>query len=357
MAVRDQRRQLADMRAMEEEGQRVEMRGNGKHFYGAGATPSMGLSQFRGGAKPRRQMKRHDMHRGGRCRQCGCDNDSSSDEDMEGAGVTDIFKGIVSGARGAVGAVGSLGSRLGKFVRPSYVPRPSAPLASQAANVAVDAAPLTSTALTTGIARPTLSPSQYASYFAAPGASLGSRLGALGSRLGKTVTTGRVATALALGVPLGMLGAYLSDTAQQSGDAGYYDDYSGDMLPPPIPSGPSGGPSDGPFGPGGPLGPLGPLGPEGPGGPGGPGGTGALPDEILAQLTRAQLAAYLQSGNLPRNMARKLVALAKRGSGKRAPAGRSDGRAARAQIVKRVMRERGVSLMQASSIVKQEGLY
>ena len=124
MAVRDQRRQLADMRAMEEEGQRVEMRGNGKHFYGAGATPSMGLSQFRGGAKPRRQMKRHDMRRGGRCRQCGCDNDSSSDEDMEGAGVADIFKGIVSGARGAVGAVGVIGQRfVGTLKRFNFDPK------------------------------------------------------------------------------------------------------------------------------------------------------------------------------------------------------------------------------------------
>jgi hypothetical protein len=35
----------------------------------------------------------------------------------------------------------------------------------------------------------------------------------------------------------------------------------------------------------------------------------------------------------------------------------SNGRSARAQIVAKVMRERGVSLPQASRIVKQEGLY
>jgi hypothetical protein len=48
-----------------------------------------------------------------------------------------------------------------------------------------------------------------------------------------------------------------------------------------------------------------------------------------------------------------------RGCGKkrRARAGASDGRRARAEIVRRVMAERGVKMIEASKIVKAEGLY
>jgi len=45
------------------------------------------------------------------------------------------------------------------------------------------------------------------------------------------------------------------------------------------------------------------------------------------------------------------------GKKKRAPAGPNDGRRKRAEIVRRVMQERGVSLPEASRIVKSEGLY
>lgn len=45
------------------------------------------------------------------------------------------------------------------------------------------------------------------------------------------------------------------------------------------------------------------------------------------------------------------------GRRRRAPAGANDGRRKRAEIVKRVMRERGVKMIEASSIVKREGLY
>jgi hypothetical protein len=38
-------------------------------------------------------------------------------------------------------------------------------------------------------------------------------------------------------------------------------------------------------------------------------------------------------------------------------AGASDGRAKRAMIVKKIMRERGVKMIEASKIVKAEGLY
>ena len=54
---REARKMLADARAVEEEAERANpVRGRGKKLLGAvkgaGATPSMGLSQFRGGAAP-----------------------------------------------------------------------------------------------------------------------------------------------------------------------------------------------------------------------------------------------------------------------------------------------------------------
>jgi hypothetical protein len=45
------------------------------------------------------------------------------------------------------------------------------------------------------------------------------------------------------------------------------------------------------------------------------------------------------------------------GKKRRAPAGASDGRRARAEIVRKVMAERGVKMIEASKIVKAEGLY
>jgi len=45
------------------------------------------------------------------------------------------------------------------------------------------------------------------------------------------------------------------------------------------------------------------------------------------------------------------------GRRRRAPAGPSDGRRKRAEVVKKVMRERGISMIEASKAVKSEGLY
>lgn len=47
----------------------------------------------------------------------------------------------------------------------------------------------------------------------------------------------------------------------------------------------------------------------------------------------------------------------KKGKGSRAPAGPSDGRRARAAIVKQVMAEQGLSMPEASKYVKDNGLY
>jgi len=67
--AREARRVLADSRAFEEQNVRQSLQG-GSRFIGAGATPSMGLSQFVGGG-------------GGNC-GCDCCRGSSSDEDMHG---------------------------------------------------------------------------------------------------------------------------------------------------------------------------------------------------------------------------------------------------------------------------------
>jgi hypothetical protein len=59
------------------------------------------------------------------------------------------------------------------------------------------------------------------------------------------------------------------------------------------------------------------------------------------------------------NQGAKSVGLGRRGCGKkrRAPASASDGRRKRADIVRKVMNERGISMIEASKIVKSEGLY
>jgi hypothetical protein len=45
------------------------------------------------------------------------------------------------------------------------------------------------------------------------------------------------------------------------------------------------------------------------------------------------------------------------GKKRRAPAGASDGRRARAEIVKKVMQEQGLKMIAASKYVKEHGLY
>jgi hypothetical protein len=59
----------------------------------------------------------------------------------------------------------------------------------------------------------------------------------------------------------------------------------------------------------------------------------------------------------------KMVGLGSTGAGatggrrKRAPAGPGDGRRARAEVVKKVMREKGISMIEASKYVKANNLY
>lgn len=114
--ARAARLQLADLRAMEEQSRREEMHGprdmiGGKQFYGAGATPSMGLSQFRGG----RKVVEFEPE----------DDEYEDDYEMEGGGPFDraIAATAAAAARAAAsraaaaaaarGVVGSIPSRIG----------------------------------------------------------------------------------------------------------------------------------------------------------------------------------------------------------------------------------------------------
>jgi hypothetical protein len=79
-------------------------------------------------------------------------------------------------------------------------------------------------------------------------------------------------------------------------------------------------------------------------------------------MTADELEFYLQSGNLPEWAYQGTTASRRRRVGRGVlqitHGGKKTGaRSARAAVVKRVMAERGVSLPQASKIVKEEGLY
>lgn len=307
--AREARKTLADLRAMEEQHAWREMHGAGKQFYGAGATPSMGLSQFRGGAR--------------KCK-CGAE-ESDSEPEYEGAGRFQFRIPRLTAPRP---------------VSTALVPRPSAgpiiPLGPAGRPVA----------------RPSLPASYYSNLFRgqpaaraglpAAGTAAAAR-GSLLSRLRQGVTGQRLATAATLGTTLGMLGSYLGDQSGASGDAGYYDDYAGGL----------------PGGPAGPAGPSGPIVDYGP--PGGVDVDGdGIPDAggesgVPADLSQDELAWYLQSGNLPE---RYSLRSRRRGRGKVGGAKKKSGaRSARAAVVSKVMKERGVSLPEASRIVKAEGLY
>ena len=317
--ARAARAQLADMRAIEEQMGRQQMHGG--QFYGAGATPSMGLSQFRGGAS----------HKCPECRRkrCVCD-ESSSDEDMEGGA---FYSGLV----GAVGDAASAAVRRlrgVRGVRPAPPPPPPTSTAvvpynmGQAAftsnsafrNYALNRIfnrPSTALAVRTpGTLKP-YSPAEAAARIRAAQAA-GETNQTVAQRLSRMgVTPARVAAALALGIPAITLAIYFSEVdGTDPDDPGYYDPGAG-------------GPDGGPGGPGGPGGVV----PYGPGGPGrgrratGEGvATGNLADEYFA-------AQKLGAGKKPR---------------------RTNPRAA---LVGKIMREQGLSLPAASKFVKENGLY
>lgn len=300
------RKELADLRAMEEEDARMELHGSGKHFYGAGATPSMGLSQFRGGAKKK-----------SKCRHVSYEDEG----EMEGAGRFQFRLPRLTGPRPTSTAIVPYRPPSGALVPLGPAGRP--------------------------VARPSMPQSWYQNLGRAPRAparpvapASGARTSGLLGRLRSGLTAQRLATAASLGVPLGMLGAYLADAGSSSGTGGYYDDYAGEDYPP------SGGPS-GPI-----VDPSLPPAPEVPtdGGDMVDLDGDGIPDTVVPRghAGTSDMDWLYRSGNVeyaPR-----------RGRGKKAKSGH-DGRSARAEIVRKVMREHGLSLPQASKFVKEHGLY
>lgn len=339
------RKQLADLRALDEEALRDELHGSGR-YVGRGATPSMGLSQFRGG-----------------CEEC-----SDSDEEYEEEMPKKKRGGRKSGGRSLLSRI-----PLARGIGLPRLPRPSLPLAQQ--GVGIGRIPLPPP--TTRFPRPNLySGRQFVGpRLVNPPRAVTSAVNRLGLQQGRRAPTalnmrnaGRISQLLAAGIPIAMLGAYLADAGGDGGGGGYYDEYAGEVGGPAGPSGPSGPPA----GPSQPA-PSGPLGPDtdGDGIPdsqdpdyndGGAGGAGGLPPDIADRMTEAELLWFLQSGNLPawayRGTTRSRRARVGSGVLKIQHGGKTKRKpSARNEIVKKVMRERGVSLPEASKIVKAEGLY
>jgi len=327
--ARAARAQLADMRAMEEQTFRQQMHGGrfyGAGIVGAGATPSMGLSQFRGGGG-----KCPECHR----KRCMCE-ESSSDEEMEGGRIPNIFGAVGDAASAAAAAAQRAAAAAAARFRPPRVrPPPSSAIvpynpgqAAFASNSAfrnyalnrIFGRPSTTLATRTpGVMKP-YSPAEAAARVAAARAAgeTNQTVAAKLARMG--ITPARVAAALALGIPALALAIYFGeiDGDGAAGDSGFYDpDVDGPGTTPPPPPPPPPPPGD--------NGTRGPRGPRGRRATGEGVATGNLADEYYA--------AQMMGAGRPR---------------------RSN---ARAQIVRKVMREQGLSLPAASKYVKENGLY
>ena len=341
--ARAARAALADSRALEEEYLRDQMHG-GARFVGAGATPSMGLSQFRGGARhyeessSDEERKKVQKHRKKHHKRHG------------GAGVA----GLLGDIGDVVGtAVNTAARRSGTAARTAAAEAATAAAAARAATAGTGAAgatalvprtgaygflpstdPLASfISATRGTPQLLLTDAASAANAAAAPTTVAARLAALG------VTPARAAAALAAGVTVAGLADYFSQQQQQQQppDAGLYDQYNNPnwpgtvVVPPRNPTVIVDGPGSGPY-------------------LGNPSGPSTRPGNVPGGMTPAEIAFYLQSGNLPRGFYKESKNL-------RTGAGKSDGRSARAAVVNKVMREHGLSLPAASKFVKVHGLY
>jgi hypothetical protein len=84
-------------------------------------------------------------------------------------------------------------------------------------------------------------------------------------------------------------------------------------------------------------------------------GNGATPTMGLSQVRGGQ---RMVGGHCPSlSHTRETVDGSGKAKKKRAPASASDGRRKRAEVVKRVMREQGLKMIEASKYVKEHGLY
>jgi hypothetical protein len=349
---------MADMRAIEEQSYRQQMHGGqfyGAGMVGAGATPSMGLSQFRGGAS----------HKCPEClrKRCVCE-ESSSDEDMEGGGW---FSGLL----GAVGDVASAATRAVRGVR-NAVPPPAVssslvrynPVqAAFTANsgfrnyVLQNAFSRPSTALATratGELKPYSAAEAAARVRAAQAAGeTAETVAAKLARMGITPT--RVAAALAIGIPAITLAAYFGEQDAAADDSGFY--YPQEIIvdrPPNVisdPPQPPGVTVDVPIDI-----PAGPRGSRGRRATGEGVATGNLADEYFTAQRRG--AGQPRRSNPTRSVnprepdyTQLHIDRIMRGRGKPR---RSNARAA---LVGKIMREKGLSLPAASRYVKENGLY
>jgi hypothetical protein len=350
------RSELADMRAMEEQLNRTQMHSGrdqlsysnitgGAHFIGAGATPSMGLSQFRGGGRRRRCPNC-------KCLDCCCQTGGAISLSGLSRSFGNIFRGRPSvpvAPRGPVVPAGPTVSTSTAMVpyNPAQAALPGIRAALAARQAAAEAAEAAAAAGRGPLAvrNPgTLAVYDEAAAAAAIRANPSKARADISARLSRMgITPGRVAAALAAGVGLAGLITYFSAPSAPSGpsDSGYYE--------PPETT----------------IGHPDPTGPEGPGGTvthgdpypetGGPGGLlpplgepgGFLPPPPPG-LKKPELAWYLQSGNLPDRYRQRRRVMG---------SGRGVRHNPRAAIVRKVMREQGLSMPAASSFVKQNGLY
>lgn len=206
MSARQARGQLANLRAMAEQAEREEMHGGG-HFIGAGATPSMGLSQFRGGAVVARPPP------------------GTSYNTMLGMNRPLVpYRGT------------SVSTAIVPYRPPTTGARPLGPYVPR---------PPTSTVLTT---RPsgTIKPYNAAEAQARLNALKPTTKAGISARLAAMGITGaRVAAALALGIPLLGLIGYFASGADGTGSGGPGSSYYPADTPPPPPGGDGGDGGDG----------------------------------------------------------------------------------------------------------------
>ena len=264
-----------DVRAMEEQMERH------NPVSGRGATPSMGLSQFRGGMS-------------------GC-GESESDEEMEGGGMSgcgDMSRMVGAGKKKGMSEATQMGLHLGKHLHSLHGAGFFDDFKKGFMSVVAPVAGIAKSVL------PMMGPK---------GQMASAAMGALG--LGKPRRRGCGKGAGVLKITHG--GATNSDTGAYDGKGRESDDRA--MLG------------------------MGMLGQDGHGMHQGGGFLSDLGIPVVSNLAG-------------------MVGLGREGCGtggrkKRAPAGPSDGRRKRAEVVKKVMAEKGLSMIEASKFVKAHGLY
>ena len=400
--ARQARSALADARALEEQNARVSMHGSGR-FIGAGGVPSMGLSQFVGGGN-------YESSSDDECEKCGCKCGGAMCGGVKAPAGTTYRLGLQRG--GPRRYTGPAETAIVPFV-----PRaPVGPLTRYIAPRQLPPTPTTLATRTPGTVK-RYSAAEAASRLAAaraartPARAPAARAPARGSY------GARVAALLAAGVPLALIGTMLADAARATGaspeDVGYYDDYvgapdaDGDGIPDDLDDDANGdGVLDNQ-----------PLAPPPRAGPSAPLPSNLLPSEVEFYLQSGNLPDRFYSGPRSRKGGRTLVAMQKSlgpsqrtdcrrgverpagqpisisdflanlgkqpdnklrgppppskpiprnvltmprrmfGSGRRAASAATGRRAERAAIVKKVMAEKGMKLIEASRYVKANNLY